>query len=113
MRWLGLARNLKRTPWFKIQRALLDAQFRRAEQQLARQSGRAQIEQLRKRVAEEYEAFCKAVAAWTDLREQLAHAKRAVAERWEHSAIQLRLRELEYELRFQHRRMRLLQAQLH
>ncbi|HUX72744.1 MAG TPA: fatty acid desaturase [Steroidobacteraceae bacterium] len=113
MRWLGLARNLKRTPWFKIQRALLDAQFRRAEQQLARQSGRAQIEQLRKRVAEEYESFCKAVAAWTDLREQLAHAKRVVAQRWEHSAIQLRLRELEYELRFQHRRMRLLQAQLH
>ncbi|HVC01913.1 MAG TPA: fatty acid desaturase [Steroidobacteraceae bacterium] len=112
MQGLGLARNLKRVPWFKVQRAMLDAQFRRAERQLARQSGRAQIEQLRRRVAEEYEAFCKVVSAWTDLREQLANAKRAVAERWEHSTLQLRLRELEYELRFQHRRMRVLQAQL-
>jgi len=112
MRAVGLARNLKRVPWFKIQRALLDAQFQRAERQLARHPGRAQIEHLRKRVADEYEAFCKAVATWTDLREQLAHAKRAVAERWEHSTIQARLRELEYELRFQHRRMRVLQAQL-
>ena len=112
MQGLGLARNLKRVPWFKIQRAMIDAQFRRAEQQLARHPGRAQIEQLRKRIAEEYESFCKVVSAWTDLREQLNQAKRAVAERWEHSTIQLRLRELEYELNFQHRRMRLLQAQL-
>src|SRR5260370_737650 len=51
MRWLGLATNLKRTPWFKIQRALLDMQFRRAERQLAIQPGCAQIEQLRRRVA--------------------------------------------------------------
>ncbi len=112
MQALGLARNLKRVPWFKIQRAMIDAQFRRAEQQLARHPGRAQIDQLRKRIAEEYESFCKVVSAWTDLREQLTQAKRAVAERWEHSTIQLRLRELEYELNFQHRRMRLLQAQL-
>ena len=113
MHKIGLAYNLKRVPWFKIQRALLDAQFQRAERQLARQSGRAQIEHLRKRVAEEYDAFCKAVTEWSDLREQLAQAKRAVTERWEHSAIQARLRELEYDLRFQYRRMRLLEAQLY
>lgn len=112
MHRLGLASNLKRVPWFKIQRALLDAQFQRAERQLARQTGRAQIEHLRTRVAEEYEAFCKAVAAWSDLREQLAQAKRAMAERWEHSTIQTRLRELEYDLRYQYRRMRQLEAQL-
>ncbi len=112
-RWMGLARNLKRVPWFKIQRALLDTQFRRAEHQLARQSGRAHIEDLRRRVAEEYESFCKAVAAWTELREQsVAEAKRAMLERWDRSALQSRLKALEYGLQAQYRRMRVLRAQL-
>ena len=114
MRWLGLARNLKTVPWFKIQRALLDTQFRRAEKQLAgHQPGRAHIEQLRRRVAEEYEAFCQAVAAWTHLREQwLAQTKRAMIERWERSSLQAQLKELEYGLQLQYRRMRRLRAQL-
>jgi stearoyl-CoA desaturase (delta-9 desaturase) len=113
MNWLGLANNLKRVPWFKIQRALLETQFRRAERQLALLPGRAQIEQLRRRVADEYEAFCKAVAEWSHLREDwLAQTKRAVQERWERSNFQSQLRELEYRLRLQHRRMRELRAQL-
>jgi len=114
MRWLGLARNLKTVPWFKIQRALLDTQFRRAEKQLAdHQPGHAHIEQLRRRVAEEYEAFCQAVTDWTHLREQwLAQTKRAMIERWERSALQSQLKELEYGLQLQYRRMRRLRAQL-
>jgi stearoyl-CoA desaturase (delta-9 desaturase) len=114
MRWLGLARNLKTVPWFKIQRAMLDTQFRRAQLQLAEhQPGRAHIDQLRRRVAEEYEAFCAAVTQWTHLREQwLAQTKRAMIERWERSALQLQLKELEYGLQLQYRRMRRLRAQL-
>jgi stearoyl-CoA desaturase (delta-9 desaturase) len=113
MQWLGLARNLKRVPKFKIRRALLDTQFRRAERQLARHSGRAQIEQLRARVAEEYEAFCGAIAAWTHLREQrLLQTKRAMIDRWERSILQSRLRELEHGLYLQYRRMRVLREQL-
>jgi stearoyl-CoA desaturase (delta-9 desaturase) len=113
MHVLGLASNLKRVPWFKIQRALLDAQFRRAERQLDRQIDRAQIEHLRTRVAEEYAAFGKAVIAWTELREQLVvQAKRAMAQRWERSVLQSRLRELELALQLQYRRMRLLRAQM-
>jgi len=112
MRWLGLATNLKRTPWFKIQRALLDMQFRRAERQLAMHPGRAQVEQLRRRVAEEYEVFCNAVTAWTRLREQwLLETKRTMITRWEHS-IQSKLKELEHGLHLQYRRMRELGAQL-
>jgi stearoyl-CoA desaturase (delta-9 desaturase) len=112
-RWMGLARNLKRVPWFKIQRALLDTQFRRAEHQLARQPGRAQIEELRRRVSEEYESFCKAVASWTELREQsVVEAKRVMIERWDRSAMQSRLKALEYGLQAQYRRMRLLRAEL-
>jgi stearoyl-CoA desaturase (delta-9 desaturase) len=113
MSWIGLARNLKRVPWFRIQRSMLDSQFRRAEKQLACHPGRAHIEELRARVAEEYAAFCAAVADWTSLREQwFAQTRRAMLERWERSALQGRLRELERGLQQQYRRMRLLQAQL-
>jgi stearoyl-CoA desaturase (delta-9 desaturase) len=110
---LGLASNLKRVPGFKIQRALLDTQFRRAERQLARHSGRAQFEQLRTRVAEEYESFREAVTTWTQLREQwLQETRRVMIERWDRSILQSRLKELEYGLRLQYRRMRVLSAQL-
>ena len=113
MRWCGLAKNLKRTPWFKIQRARLDIQFRRAERQLARRPGRAQIEQLRMRIAEEYEAFRVAVADWTQLREQwVLETRRTMADRWERSILQSRLKEVEYGMQLQIRRMRVLRAQL-
>ncbi|MDB6085270.1 MAG: stearoyl-CoA 9-desaturase [Gammaproteobacteria bacterium] len=113
MSWLGLARNLKRVPWFKIQRALLDAQFRRAEWQLSSQPGRVQIEQLKRRVAEEYEVFSSAVTDWTHLREQwLVDKKRAMLERWERSILQSRLQELEHKLKIQYQRMRVLGAQI-
>jgi stearoyl-CoA desaturase (delta-9 desaturase) len=114
MHWFGLTSNLKRVPYFRIQRAQLDTQFLRAERQLARQTGRAaQIEQLRRRVAEEYGAFREAVTAWTQLREQwLQETRRVMTERWERSILQSRLKELEYGLRLQNRRMRVLRAQL-
>ncbi len=113
MHWLGLATNLKTVPWFRIQRAILETQFKRAETQLARQPDRIRMEHLRQRVAEEYAAFQAAVAAWTQAREQWLDAtKRAMAERWEQSILQSRLKELEYALRLQRRRMRVLGAQL-
>ena len=113
MHWCRLAKNLKRTPWFKIQRAMLDTQFRRAERQLALRPGRAQIEQLRMRIAEEYEAFRGAVADWTQLREQwLLETRRTMADRWERSILQSRLKDVEYGMQLQIRRMRVLRAQL-
>ena len=113
MHSLGLATNLKRVPEFRIQRAVLDTQFRRAERQLARHNGLAQFDLLRRRIAEEYETFRAAVAAWTQLREQwVQDTRQAVVERWERSILQSRLKELEYGLRLQYRRMRVLSAQL-
>ncbi len=113
MHWIELTSNLKSVPWFKIQRAKLDNQFRRAERQLAHQTGGARIEQLRRRITEEYEAFRQAVATWTQLREQwLQEARRAVSGRWERSLLQSRIKELENGLRLQSRRMRVLSAQL-
>jgi len=113
MSWCGLATNLRRIPWFKIQRAKLDTQFRRAERQLACQPARAQVEQLRKRIAEEYEAFRLAVADWNQLREQwLLETRRTMSDRWQRSILQSRLAEVEHGVQLQIRRMRLLRAQI-
>ena len=76
-------------------------------------AGHSHIEQLRARVAHEYEAFLAAVADWARVKEQwLEEKRRAVLEQWQHSDLQARLREIERSLSRQRRRMRLLHAQL-
>ena len=113
LHWVGLAKNLKRVPWFKIRRAMLETQFLRAQQALARQAASPRFDELRRRVAEEYESFSKSVAAWTALREQsIADAKRALVDRWEKSNLPARLKALEDGLHEQYRRMQLIGAQL-
>jgi stearoyl-CoA desaturase (Delta-9 desaturase) len=114
LKLVGLARGLKRTPAFQIQRALLATQFRRAEEKLARHPSRySHLDQVRALVAKEYEVFTKAVADWTRIKEQwLEDKKRAVMAHLETSGFQKRLKVLERRLRLQHRRMRLLHAQL-
>jgi stearoyl-CoA desaturase (delta-9 desaturase) len=117
LQWVGLTRRLKRTPAFQIQRALLAMQFSRAKAKLEKlPSGRrlpSQIEHLRARVAQEYEAFIAAVADWTHTKEQwLEEKKRAVIEHLEPARFQKRLREIELQLKVQRRRLRLLHAQL-
>jgi stearoyl-CoA desaturase (Delta-9 desaturase) len=112
---LGLTRRLKRTPVLQIQRALLNMQFKRAEARLAAfpAAGPSHIEQLRTRLAHEYESFLAALAEWTRVKEQwLGEKKRAVLEQWQHVSVQSQLREIERRLSLQLRRMRVLQAQL-
>ncbi|HEY4211476.1 MAG TPA: fatty acid desaturase [Steroidobacteraceae bacterium] len=129
LQWVGLTRRLKRTPPFQIQRALLAMQFTRAQERLARAqeklatmpaheihaptSRHSHIEQLRQRIAHEYEHFHAAVADWAKVKEQwLEQKKREVIEHWEHANFQQRLKEIERGLRMQRRRMRVLHAQL-
>jgi stearoyl-CoA desaturase (Delta-9 desaturase) len=113
MSYCGLARRLKRVPWFRIQRARLDGQFAHAERLLALRPQLEHFEQLRGRVVTEYRAFAKAVGEWTQLNEQwLNDKRRAVSARWDRSGLQQKLREIEYRLQLQIRRMRVLQAQL-
>jgi stearoyl-CoA desaturase (Delta-9 desaturase) len=103
---VGLTRRLKRTPLFQIQRTLLAMQFKCAQARLAKlpQSGGWHIEQLRVRLAHEYDSFLAAVADWARLKEQWLGEKKL--------DLQSRLRDIERSLSLQLRRMRLLQAQL-
>jgi stearoyl-CoA desaturase (Delta-9 desaturase) len=112
---LGLTYRLKRTPTFQIQRALLTMQFTRAQERLAKLSAPAHshIEQLRARIAHEYETFLAALADWKRVKEQwLEEKKRAVLQHWQQVDLQSRLRDIERALSRQRRRLRVLHAQL-
>jgi stearoyl-CoA desaturase (Delta-9 desaturase) len=117
MQFLGLARRLKRTPAFQIQRALLAMQFQRAQEKLANSAlavrGRANVDSLRERIAQEYESFLSAVSEWARVKEAwYAEKKRSVIEHWEQASFQKQLREIEDALKLQRRRLRVLYAQL-
>jgi stearoyl-CoA desaturase (delta-9 desaturase) len=115
LQWVGLTRKLKRTPVFQIQRALLSMQFQRAQEKLERipSARHWQIEQLRVRLAHEYESFSAAIAEWARVKEQwLGEKRRVVLEHWEHANLQESLQQIEHRLSLQLRRMRVLQAEL-
>jgi len=118
---LGLAHNLNRIPDFRIQRALLDTEFDRARAKLekARDS-----ESLRAMLEREYQQFTESVNQWTALQSQryerrkeqlggvLEEKKLRLQQKWEHAALRTRLRELEYSLKMQRKRLDLLMQQL-
>ena len=118
---LGLAHNLNRIPDFRIQRALLDTEFDRARAKLenARDS-----ESLRAMLEREYQQFTESVNQWTALQSEryerrkeqlggvLEEKKLRLQQKWEHAALRTRLRELEYSLKMQRKRLGLLMQQL-
>ena len=118
---LGLARDLTRVPDFRIRRALLDAQFERARRSLSRhRAGAPLLDKLER----EYQLFTDAVNQWKDLQaeryERHVHAledaigerRVALQQKWEQAVLRTRLRELEFSLKMQQKRLRLLTAQL-
>ena len=116
---LGLAKGLKRIPDFRIQRAMIDMQFKRAQSLEAEGPEPA----LRAILEREYQVFTDAVNQWTQLqaerydrhREQLGDAleerRQQIRTHWEQAALHNRFRELESVLRHQRRRLGALLAQ--
>lgn len=120
---IGLASKLNRVPDFKIQRAILDTQFQRARRRLE-QAKAPDTDSLRATLEREYQLFCDSISQWTALqadryerrKEQLGDAleekKQRLQRRWESAALRTRLRELEYSLKMQRKRLELLMEQL-
>ncbi len=107
--WLGLAKNLKRAPDFKIQRARLNMQFKRAQARLANSADNSRWRAL---FEVEYTQFKATIAKWQQLQmERVQQSRQKLVDVIDHSALKLRYRELEQELRLQHKRMALLTAQ--
>lgn len=119
--WLGLASRLHRVPNFKIQRALLDMQLRRARQQLDRHG---HLEHLRDRLEHEYQQLTESINRWRELQSQryrgkveelegaIEQKKQVLLDRWDQAAVRTRLKELEYSLKMQRKRVELLIMQM-
>lgn len=112
--YVGITRNLKRVPEFKIRRAMLERQFQVAQEQL-RQCGNAphgRIADLQDLLQRELEAFKGTLAEWGHLQaERIEAARRQLATQWDHSDLRRRLQVLERSLKLQQQRVRLLCAQ--
>jgi stearoyl-CoA desaturase (Delta-9 desaturase) len=109
---LGLASDLKRVPDMWIQRAQLAMQFKRMERALERKRLHPEDEhfqRLKTRVGEEAAAFRKALEEWARVRDEwVGNRKRRLLQKWEEVSFRSRLREIEYSLRMQRRRLRIM-----
>jgi stearoyl-CoA desaturase (delta-9 desaturase) len=104
---LGQAYDLRRVPSFKIQRARLQMLFRQARESVQQSSNDARP--WHEIVDEEYKAFLETVRRWQSLQsERFQSSSQALKNRWDKTSVASRLRELEYSLYQQQRRMRAL-----
>jgi stearoyl-CoA desaturase (delta-9 desaturase) len=114
--WVGLTRKLKRTPDVVIQRARLDMQFRRVKVALEHRRAslpHMDLERIRASVAHEYEQFAATLAKWSGLTDAWYQKTREqLVQRWDEVNFRAETRALLAELRLQHERLKLLNAQL-
>jgi stearoyl-CoA desaturase (delta-9 desaturase) len=119
--WLGLARNLNRVSDFKIQRAMLLTQLEHASEKLEKSGDSEPFRDLLER---EYQLFTDSVNRWKALQSQrydrkvekledaLEEGKRALLDKWEHAAARTKLKELEYSMKLQRKRIEFLMLQM-
>ena len=114
--WVGLTKRLRRTPAVAIQRARLAMQFRRMEASLRQRSSalpHVDLERLRAAIAREYEHFMATLGEWSRLSDSWYQKTREqLVQRWEKARFRSQTRALLQELRLQHRRLKLLGAEL-
>ena len=109
--WLGLAKNLKRTSDFRIQRARLSMVFKRAQ---AKIDSAAENPRWRELFETEYSQFKKIIAEWQQLQmERVQQSRQKLVDVIDQSILTARYRELEKELKMQRKRVTMLTAQFY
>jgi stearoyl-CoA desaturase (delta-9 desaturase) len=109
---LGLAKNRKRAPMFKVLRARINMDFKRARQKLEASAAAANWKDL---LEAEYAQFAETIREWQQLQmERVQQGRQALADRIgvETASLAARYRELERSLKLQHKRLALLTAQV-
>ncbi len=108
--YLGLVSDLRRVPKFRILRARLAMDFKRARDQVQE----AQLGQKWKTVVEqEYQQFRKTITEWQELQANRANeVSEKLRSRWQKTAFHTRVKELEYRLKMQRRRIALISVSL-
>lgn len=108
---LGLAKNLKRAPNFKIQRARLHMVFKRAQARIDEAAGNPRWRIL---LETEYAQFKETISQWQLLQlERVQQSRQKLVAAIDQSALAARFRELERDLKLQRKRMALLTAQFY
>ncbi len=106
---MGLASDLKRTPQFKILRARLAMEFKRARQRLEAEPENPRWKGMLEALEKEYAQFLATVKEWQALQMQrVQQGRQKLADRLDAS-----FRELEMALKLQRKRVALLTAQLY
>ena len=109
---LGLARNRKRAPMFKVLRARLNMEFKRARQKLEQAGASATWKE---QMETEYAQFMATIKEWQQLQmDRVQSGRQRIAERigTETASLTARYRELETSLKLQRKRLALLTAQV-
>ena len=109
---LGLAKDRKRAPAFKVLRARVNMDFKRARQRMEQGGVSASWKE---QFENQYAQFAETVKEWQQLQmERVQLQKQKLAERieTETASLSARYRELEKSLKLQHKRMMLLTAQV-
>jgi len=118
--WVGLTSNLKTVSDFKIQRAIVKMQFKRASEQLEKASTLDKfadnIEQMKHTLEQEYEEFKKTLNDWTELQshkyqEKVQETRKNLQQKWESVTLNTRFKELEYSMKMQQKRLQLFMNQ--
>jgi stearoyl-CoA desaturase (delta-9 desaturase) len=103
--FFGLARDLRREPGFKILRARLNMEFKRARMRLEQAGDNRPWREV---LESEYAEFMETVRKWQQLQMQkVQQGRKSLAKR-----LDTRYRELEFSLKMQRKRLALLTAQL-
>jgi stearoyl-CoA desaturase (delta-9 desaturase) len=109
---LGLVRNRKRAPTFKVLRAKLNMEFKAAREKLEQEGVSARWKE---QLETEYAQFVDIIKEWQQLQvERVQVGKQRLAERIESETASFagRYRELEMSLKMQHKRLALLTSQV-
>ncbi len=112
--WFKLTKDLKRVSSLKIQEAFVRMQFRKADYQL-KQKIVNNVEVWSETLEQEYQKFLETTNEWKTLRLEwyqkkrlmLAEKKQELQQKWESAANHLRLKEVEYALKMQRKRLQL------
>ena len=105
---VGLASNLRTVPDFKIRRAMVKMQFKRAQAKLAKAEGTEKWSEL---LEKEYDRFHQLLNEWTEQHvEKLGETRKQLQEKWEKAAVRQRYRELEEQLHQQSDRLKEIMA---
>ena len=91
-------------------------QFSRVKASLERQKRslpHVDVDQLRSRFAREYDLFVATLTEWSKVTDAwYTRTRESIAQRWEETSFRTETRAILFQLRMQHRRLKLLGAQL-